>query len=595
MPISDRIRARIRASDCFFAILPDKGFSVLSPMNDKVFPVPGSNNTGNKDIDDGLATLNYNSLATGDAFDFISGRYGARFYANANLSGQTPHHTVIFRAFVTDLTSVDEYPYFYRVGFFFSGGTSYLDHANLTCSIPSWLKLRFYQQQAIDNWKKNRCRGIFKMATGTGKTKTALSAAIALLEACRRNPQKPSLAIVIICPYNHLVTQWAEDCESFGIDYLRCFGSRHSWMVQAEQMVTALKIRSDEAKYACFITSNASFAMEPFQNLLASLGNNLLIIADEAHNLGAERQICSLPDHANFRIALSATPERWFDDEGTNAIQEYFGDTVIEFGLKEALDANCLTPYYYYPVIVELTDEEADKYISISEQLSKLYLIPEKNRKAATEDKIKKLLLQRARLQASAKNKTVRLFEIIREKYLKESHLLIYCGDGRVETPDEENIRQIEYVVKTLGNDLGLKAHPFTSEEKIETRNSIRARFASGDLQALVAIRCLDEGVDIPATKTAFILASSTNPRQFIQRRGRVLRLSPETGKDFAIIYDFIVILPQHLSYGDFKTERQLLKKELARVNEFANLARNKHEANAELRDLKKNYNLLDM
>lgn len=440
-----------------------------------------------------------------------------------------------------------------------------------------------------------RCRGIFKMATGTGKTKTALSAAIALLEACRRNPQKPSLAIVIICPYNHLVTQWAEDCESFGIDYLRCFGSRHSWMVQAEQMVTALKIRSDEAKYACFITSNASFAMEPFQNLLASLGNNLLIIADEAHNLGAERQICSLPDHANFRIALSATPERWFDDEGTNAIQEYFGDTVIEFGLKEALDANCLTPYYYYPVIVELTDEEADKYISISEQLSKLYLIPEKNRKAATEDKIKKLLLQRARLQASAKNKTVRLFEIIREKYLKESHLLIYCGDGRVETPDEENIRQIEYVVKTLGNDLGLKAHPFTSEEKIETRNSIRARFASGDLQALVAIRCLDEGVDIPATKTAFILASSTNPRQFIQRRGRVLRLSPETGKDFAIIYDFIVILPQHLSYGDFKTERQLLKKELARVNEFANLARNKHEANAELRDLKKNYNLLDM
>lgn len=461
--------------------------------------------------------------------------------------------------------------------------------------IPSWLKLRFYQQQAIDNWKKNRCRGIFKMATGTGKTKTALSAAIALLEACRRNPQKPSLAIVIICPYNHLVTQWAEDCESFGIDYLRCFGSRHSWMVQAEQMVTALKIRSDEAKYACFITSNASFAMEPFQNLLASLGNNLLIIADEAHNLGAERQICSLPDHANFRIALSATPERWFDDEGTNAIQEYFGDTVIEFGLKEALDANCLTPYYYYPVIVELTDEEADKYISISEQLSKLYLIPEKNRKAATEDKIKKLLLQRARLQASAKNKTVRLFEIIREKYLKESHLLIYCGDGRVETPDEENIRQIEYVVKTLGNDLGLKAHPFTSEEKIETRNSIRARFASGDLQALVAIRCLDEGVDIPATKTAFILASSTNPRQFIQRRGRVLRLSPETGKDFAIIYDFIVILPQHLSYGDFKTERQLLKKELARVNEFTNLARNKHEANAELRDLKKNYNLLDM
>lgn len=461
--------------------------------------------------------------------------------------------------------------------------------------IPSWLKLRFYQQQAIDNWKAKRCRGIFKMATGTGKTKTALSAAVALLDACRRNPQRPAFAIVIICPYNHLVTQWAEDCESFGISYLRCFGSRHDWMIQAEQMVTALKIKSDEAKYACFITSNATFAMEPFQKLLNSLGKNLLVIADEAHNMGAERQISALPEQANFRIALSATPERWYDEEGTNAIQRYFGEPVIEFGLKEALEAKCLTPYYYHPIIVELTEEEADKYIEISKNLSQLYLIPEKNRKASIEEKIKKLLLQRARLQASAQNKTTRLFEIIREKYLNETHLLIYCGDGRVETEDEENSRQIDYVVKKLGNELGMKAHPFTSEENIETRNMIRAHFATGDLQALVAIRCLDEGVDIPATKTAFILASSTNPRQFIQRRGRVLRLSPETGKEFATIYDFIVILPQHLSYGDFKLERLLLKKELARVNEFANLARNTHEANAQLRELKKNYNLLDM
>ena len=123
MALSDRIRARVRNKDCFFAIFPDKGFSVLSPMNDKVFPVPGSNTTGNKDIDDGLATINYNSLATGDSFDFISGNYGARFYANANLSGQTPNHTIIFRAFVTDLTTQTEYPYVYRVGMFFNGFT----------------------------------------------------------------------------------------------------------------------------------------------------------------------------------------------------------------------------------------------------------------------------------------------------------------------------------------------------------------------------------------------------------------------------------------------------------------------------------------
>ena len=157
-------------------------------------------------------------------------------------------------------------------------------------------------------------------------------------------------------------------------------------------------------------------------------------------------------------------------------------------------------------------------------------------------------------------------------------------------------MRQIDFVVKFLGNELNMIVHPFTSAENMETRNNIRVRFAVGELQALVAIRCLDEGVDIPATRTAFILASSTNPRQFIQRRGRVLRLSPETGKEFATIYDFIVILPEKtLSVSDFKIERALLEKELTRVNEFANLARNKNAALSILLELKKTYNLLNM
>ena len=161
---------------------------------------------------------------------------------------------------------------------------------------------------------------------------------------------------------------------------------------------------------------------------------------------------------------------------------------------------------------------------------------------------------------------------------------------------EDADIRQIDFVVKFLGNELNMRVHPFTSAENMETRNNIRVRFAVGELQALVAIRCLDEGVDIPATRTAFILASSTNPRQFIQRRGRVLRLSPETGKEFATIYDFIVILPEKtLSVSDFKIERALLEKELTRVNEFANLARNKNAALSILLELKKTYNLLNM
>lgn len=135
MPLHDRIRARVREKDCYFAVFPENGLSVLSPMNNDVFPVPNSNTTGNKDIDDGLANMRHCTPATGDVFEFISGNYGAQVVSTVNLSGQTPHHTLIFKAFVTDLTSIEEYPYFYRVGITFMGGTAYLNHANFTCSI----------------------------------------------------------------------------------------------------------------------------------------------------------------------------------------------------------------------------------------------------------------------------------------------------------------------------------------------------------------------------------------------------------------------------------------------------------------------------
>lgn len=168
MPLSDRIRARVREKDCFFAIFPDRGFSVLSPMNDKVFPIPGRNTTGNRDIDDGLATLAYCTPATGDAFDFSGGNYGARFFSNANLSGQTPHHTIIFRAWVTDLTSETEYPYVYRTGMFFNGGTSYLDHANFALSVEIDGQRKFY---GIKSWATFQSADEF--ATGSSAVRSS--------------------------------------------------------------------------------------------------------------------------------------------------------------------------------------------------------------------------------------------------------------------------------------------------------------------------------------------------------------------------------------------------------------------------------------
>ena len=471
-------------------------------------------------------------------------------------------------------------------------------------AMPSWLKLFSYQQDAIQSWKQNMFKGIFKMATGTGKTKTALSATTKLLDAFARSPQKQSLVIIIICPYIHLVSQWSEECDLFNIAHLNCYGASSSWRPHAESMLASLNIKSDENQYACFITTIASFVLPPFQNVLDLVKNNnfkTLVVVDEVHNIGADIVSSYLPNNASFRIALSATPERWFDEEGTDAIQNYFGKTVVEYGLGDAIQDNRLTPYYYYPVVAELTEKETYDYLEISQKLSQYLCIPEEDRNSKTRELIKQLLMKRARLQASAENKMRMMFDIIREKYTKEKHMLVYCGDGSVNTSDgdysdsETYIRQVDYVVRELGVNLNMKVFPFTSRQDAKKRVELRNEFAKGELQALVAIRCLDEGVDIPATKIAFILASSTNPRQFIQRRGRVLRLSPETGKEFAIIYDFIVTVPHGYSDDYFKIERSLLRRELVRVKEFASLAKNKYQALNSLREIKNNYNLLDI
>ena len=456
-------------------------------------------------------------------------------------------------------------------------------------SIPDFIVLREYQKDAIMNWFENDCRGMFKMATGTGKTITALAATAKLIEA--HKAKNRAITIIIVCPYKHLVTQWDKECKNFNIKNIKCFDSRSKWFEQAN--IESLSLNK-EYKYTCLITTNATFSLDSFQAILGKINSDLLFIVDEAHNIGSKKQLNLLPEKANYRLALSATPERWFDEKGTEGIIDYFGKAVIEFGLKEALAAEFLTPYYYYPHLVELTDDERYNYNKISKQLGILF--SKKTQTKQDKKNIEMLLIKRSRICASAFNKTKILFQLMKEKgYVNKKHILIYCGDGQVEDEfdDEESIKQTHLVIETLGKEFGMKIHPFTANENMSEREDLKERFSNGDLQALVAIRCLDEGVDIPAIKTAFILASSTNPRQFIQRRGRVLRKSD--GKEFAEIYDFIIVPPIENISDDssFNTERNMFQKELIRINEFAELAENGAQAKGKFLELRKKYNLL--
>ena len=275
---------------------------------------------------------------------------------------------------------------------------------------------------------------------------------------------------------------------------------------------------------------------------------------------------------------------------------DYFGPVLQpEFTLKDALSQGALVHYLYHPILVELTESESLAYAKLTQKIGRALLFRGRENAglAYLEDNedLKPLLMQRARLIGAAENKLNALRELMIPRR-ETTHTLFYCSDGSQEVGQRSNLHQLKAVAKTLGIELGYKVSTYTAQTSLQEREVLRRQFESGELQGLVAIRCLDEGVDIPAIQTAVILASSANPRQFIQRRGRVLR--PHPGKDRATIFDMIV-LPPDLDRTTLEVERNLLRKELLRFVEFADLADNAGEARMKLFNLQKQYGLLDM
>ena len=437
--------------------------------------------------------------------------------------------------------------------------------------LPKDIVLRKYQSEAIDAWFENGCRGLWEMATGTGKTITALSALAKLRE------KKKHLFVVIACPYQHLVDQWYEEAVRFGFEPILAYKSSATWV---NRLNTALvRYNYGVRNIVCTITTQTTFITENMQKLLSKLKRGAVLVADEVHHLGAERSHKRLTDVFNCRLGLSATPNRWFDESGTTALKTYFGDTVYEFSLDKAIKMGYLCPYHYHPHLVELTDEEFEEYEHLTERISKLY---HQGESGEISEVLERLLIKRATLLNRAENKLAKLAELLTDKTDSLHHTLFYCAPGRI-VP----------VLELLTN-LGLRVAKFTAEESATERQELLKMFASGHLQALVAMKCLDEGVDVPSTRTAYILASSSNPKEFIQRRGRILRQSP--GKEHAEIHDLIAVPPidyQQYPTSTFRTERKIIARELERFNEFAGMALNKFEARDKIWELAKNYDLL--
>lgn len=465
--------------------------------------------------------------------------------------------------------------------------------------VPEEIEFHAYQKEAIASWVGENYRGIFDMATGTGKTFTGLGSIAKISEDL-----DDELAVIIVCPYQHLVEQWVEDIVKFNMKPIIGYSAsaQKDWKKRLSNAIRDQKIRRDK-RFFCFVTTNATFASDYVQEQISKIKMPILLVVDEAHNFGAPTYAECLDERFTYRLALSATLERHHDDEGTSLLYSFFGKKCIEYPLSRAIDEDKLTRYKYFPIVVYLNNDELSRYEQLSYEMSRC-LIKDKKGNYKLNKRGEILALQRARIVAGASEKLVSLREQILP-YVHENNLLVYCGATNVldekadrSSTDDGDVRQIEAVTNILGNEFGMSVSKFTADEDMETRALIVDQYQKkGKLQAIVAIKCLDEGVNIPGIRTAFILASTTNPKEYIQRRGRVLRKAPE--KEFAEIYDFIT-LPRPLDTVSSMTEDQvkrdmsLVRNELARIKEFGRLSMNPMDAESLIWEIQDAYHITD-
>lgn len=450
---------------------------------------------------------------------------------------------------------------------------------------------REYQKQAYLNWKNNDYQGIFAMATGTGKTITSLNC---ILNEYRNSGEYHGIVLV---PTLDLIEQWQKEISRFNFGNIIEVSGRTNW----REELTKLKndYRWGLTSNYFIVTTYNSFTDPLFQKLLVPLQKDLILIADEAHNIGAPKVKAAFQKLAiKKRIALSATPTRTYDPEGTREIELLFNDSppyCYNFSMKEAIDKGFLTNYFYYPRIVELQEEEFEKYMQITRKLQRFFDSETKQLKKCTE--VERLLLLRKQVIHKAKNK-LELFKCIINEVQEERELkycFVYVPEGFGEKEDGEKFPYINEMVKTLYD-----VNPsVTSNTFIGGDNSRQDKlkgFSEGKIDVLFAMKCLDEGVDIPRAEIGIFASSTGNPRQFIQRRGRLLRKAK--GKQFAYIYDMVVIPHMKLSSDSefYDIERSLVYGELTRVAYFASLSRNFYESKIALEEVSKHYNLdIDM
>ncbi len=427
-----------------------------------------------------------------------------------------------------------------------------------TAKVSTGIELRDYQKQAIDAWVANNYHGFYVMATGTGKTWTAIYSAKELVKNHKST-------IVICAPYKHLVRQWSEDViKAFPDAKIVMVSSENSlWNSEIEEEI--LRKKYSENRQLIIISTISSFNLDRFKNVVKKIPEEKLLIVDEAHRF-TERE-SSLNDEYQYMLGLSATPVSKNNIVKANELMDFFGGKVFDLPIEVALQKGYLVPYNYYPIFVHATPSEEEMFDKYQKMMITCF------KDGVLIDKDKLIIAARGKLRTiSMVQEKIDKIESIINLVKNKEHFIVYCGDGKVLGDDGEELRHIQFIKNVL-SELNIKASQFTATENMIDRMDMVEDFNKGVISSLVAIRCLDEGINIPSIESALILSSNDDYREFVQRRGRILRTYK--GKKYANIYDVIVL-----------GSSDITKIELRRYNEYNRLSLNKDENEIKLIEL---------
>jgi superfamily II DNA or RNA helicase len=428
------------------------------------------------------------------------------------------------------------------------------------------INLRNHQIEALNSLLNNDYNGILKMATGSGKTITLIAATLKI--AYSRS------FFIVVLPRKTLGIQWEEEIVKFTNFHVLKVWSGQKW---DEKINTFLKMKTSKPKI--IITVDKTFYGDTFGKILNHINGDITFIADEMHTLSNIEKLTEYDKYFTNKIGLSATP---FEDENIEILpekekflKEFFEGVVYEFTLDDAIKAGILCEYNYYYKKVCLNTVESDEFSKLQSNISALLTLD----RPRTQEENKILSSLNSKMKSILSNCDSKKQEFLNDILKDESRTknsIIYCPSGNFSAEksfdDKDNSFVISYMNKILEEvDHGyskifnnrLRLRIFTSKESLQDRANLLNEFKNSNIDGLAAIKCLDEGIDIPNAKNVYILESSSSNREFVQRRGRILRIYE--GKTEANIFDYIV----------YKSDGAEINSEIKRKNEFERLCKN--------------------